>query len=107
MNGATITRSCNELVSSAATQTWDPKYSCVRQGSDQCSRLSFRTDNGTDTNKYAGGMQDRMLKNKMTKELSLKLSPYTTGPKTPAENLEGKERLFETRKQRKQEMIVR
>ena len=89
MNGATITHSCNELVSSAATLTWDPKYSCVREGSDQCSGLSFRIDNEIDTNKYAGGMQDRMLKNKMTNELSLKLSPYTTGPKTPAENLEG------------------
>ena len=43
-----------------------------------------------DTNKYATGIHDNMLKNKITNELSLRLSKYTVGPKTPAEKLNGK-----------------
>ena len=40
-----------------------------------------------DTNKYATGIHDNMLKNKITNELSLRLSKYIVGPKTPAEKL--------------------
>jgi len=39
------------------------------------------------TNKYATGIHDNMLKNMITNELSLRLSKYIVGPKTPAEKL--------------------
>ena len=39
------------------------------------------------TYKYAGGAQHKTLKKKITRQESRKLSPKTTGPTVPAENL--------------------